>query len=127
MGLFSRKNNVVDLTDEFRYTKRAQAKEALETSSSRNASQSQESSSGGFSNFFDSSNVHMSSSQSSGGNFDPETGKPLDVNEKKRRLARRLKNMTDRIEEQANQIYTLQQRIEVLEKKNRKSDIDSYE
>jgi hypothetical protein len=117
MGFFSRKDKIVDLTDEYRDTRKK--KSNVEDAISDSHSQSQESSSGGFSNFFDSSNVHSPSSQSSGGNFDPETGKPLDADEKKRRLARRLKDMTDRIEEQSNQIYQMQQRIELLEKRVR--------
>ncbi|HPD81741.1 MAG TPA: hypothetical protein PK357_01435 [Candidatus Pacearchaeota archaeon] len=41
----------------------------------------------------------------------------LDAEEKRRRLARRLKNMTDKMEDLSNTIYLLQQRVEVLEKK----------
>ena len=37
--------------------------------------------------------------------------------EKKRKFAKRLVDMTDRIEELSNQIYHLQQRIDVLEQK----------
>lgn len=40
-----------------------------------------------------------------------------DIDEKKRRLAKRLSDMTNKIEELSNQIYHLQQRIEVLERK----------
>ena len=39
------------------------------------------------------------------------------VDEKRRKLAKRLMEMTNKIEELSNQIYHLQQRIEVLEKK----------
>jgi chromosome segregation ATPase len=41
----------------------------------------------------------------------------LDANEKKRRLSKRLLDMTNKTEELSNQIYHLQQRIEVLEQK----------
>lgn len=37
--------------------------------------------------------------------------------EKRRRLAKRLADMTEKLEDLSNQIYHLQQRIEVLEKK----------
>lgn len=37
--------------------------------------------------------------------------------EKKQKLAKRLLNMTDKIEDLSNQIYHLKQRIELLEKK----------
>ena len=39
------------------------------------------------------------------------------VEEKKKRLAKRLIDMTSKIEDLTNQIYHLQQRIELLEKK----------
>jgi len=39
------------------------------------------------------------------------------ANEKKRRLAKRLADMTSKMEELSNQIYHLEQRIELLEKK----------
>ena len=38
--------------------------------------------------------------------------------EKKRKLAKRLMDMTTKMEDLSNQIYHLQQRIELLEKKN---------
>jgi hypothetical protein len=41
-----------------------------------------------------------------------------DVGEKKKRLAKRFMEMTEKTEELSNQIYHLQQRIEVLEKKS---------
>lgn len=39
--------------------------------------------------------------------------------EKRKKLAKRLVDMTDRIEELSNQIYHLQQRVEVIEQKMR--------
>jgi chromosome segregation ATPase len=41
----------------------------------------------------------------------------IDPSERRRRLVKRLKDMTSRIEDLSSQIYRLQQRIEVLEKK----------
>ncbi len=38
--------------------------------------------------------------------------------ERKRKLAKRLMDITDKLEEISNQLYHLQQRVEVLEKKN---------
>jgi hypothetical protein len=136
MGIFNRKNNIIDLTEDYRPQRKARIKEDSEVSPSDNSSEkSQESSTGSFFNFFGSSNnsntsntssssasSSSSEAQSYSGNFDPETGKPLDAGEKRRRLAKRLKSMTDRIEEQANQIYRLQQRIELLEKRTQKND-----
>ncbi len=40
------------------------------------------------------------------------------VDDKRKRLAKRLIEMTDRIEDLSNQIYHLQQRVEVLERKS---------
>ncbi len=40
-----------------------------------------------------------------------------DADEKKRKLAKRLMDITEKLEEISNQIYHLQQRVEVLEKK----------
>jgi len=133
MGFFSRRDKIVDLTEEYRENKKAQAKEALGKSSSADASaQNQETSAGGFFNFFgnanNSSNSSSSSSASSSSGVtssdNSNTSETLDADEKRRRLAKRLKDMTDRIEEQANQIYILQQRIELLEKK---SNVTKYE
>lgn len=42
-----------------------------------------------------------------------------DSDEKKKKLAKRLIDMTNRIEDLENQIYQLKQRIEVLERKER--------
>jgi len=64
----------------------------------------------------------ISSPVSSSGSLDGEEA--LDAGEKRRRLAKRLKDMTDRLEEQSNQIYLLQQRIDLLE---RKIKIGKYE
>lgn len=44
--------------------------------------------------------------------------------EKRKRFAKRLANMTEKIEDLSNQIYHLEQRIEVLEKQKAKSIYD---
>jgi hypothetical protein len=133
MGFFG-KNKVIDLTEDYREQRKVRSKEGVVNDSlDSNKSKNQESSSGGFfGNFFGGSSSSSSSSPVTAGdignihqgnihqgNFDPETGKPIDADEKKRRLARRLKDMTDRIEEHSNQIYQMQQRIELLEKRLR--------
>ena len=48
----------------------------------------------------------------------------LDAEGRKKKLAKRLMDMTDKIEEIGNQIYHLQQRIEVLE---RRANVKSME
>jgi hypothetical protein len=125
MGLF-RRDKVVDLTEEYKQQRKVRAKENSEAVSSDNAPvQTQETSSGGFFNFFGNSNSNSSSSSSEVSSpGTPNVNEPLDAEEKRRRLAKRLKTMTDRIEDMSNQIYLLQQRIEVLEKKN---NVGKYE
>ncbi len=60
-----------------------------------------------------------SSASSSGYTSDSSEGaSTLTPEEKRQRLGRRLLDMTNKIEDLSNQIYHLQQRIEVLEKKN---------
>ncbi|MGY4884399.1 MAG: hypothetical protein ACP5NZ_02355 [Nanobdellota archaeon] len=140
MGFFSKRNRVVDYAEDYHYDERKAKKglneESLSTPVSTSSNQSQESSAGGFfGNFFGSSNFSSNSGSATAGdignihqgNFDPETGRPLDSDEKRRRLAIRLKNMTDRIEDLSNQIYNLQQRIELLERRFRVNNSGSEE
>ena len=47
----------------------------------------------------------------------------LYLNDKKKKLAKRLMDITDKLEDISNQIYHLQQRLEVIE---RKMDIGRY-
>lgn len=126
MGIFSRRDRIVDLTEDYRH-ERKHSKEDLKTSSPNSAlpAQTQESSSGGFFNFFGSSNTPSTPSASNSSSSssevqsseEPARFENIAADEKRRRLAKRLKDMTDRIEEQSNQIYLLQQRIDLLEKK----------
>lgn len=126
MGFFSRRDRIVDLTEEQNY-ERKRSRESLKNKSPEPVStSSQESSGGGFFNFFGDTNTPKASEQSnvsSSSEFKPsensDQNESLDAYEKRRRLAKRLKDMTDRIEEMSNQIYLLQQRIELLEKKVR--------
>ena len=47
-----------------------------------------------------------------------------DINEKRKRLAKRLANSLEKIESLSNQIYHLEQRVEVLEKKLRVNNFE---
>lgn len=130
MGFFSRRDRIVDLTEEQNY-ERKRSKDALKSKSTEPIStSSQEGSSGGFFNFFGDTNTSrspdVSNTPSSGFNSsdNPDSNESLDAYEKRRRLAKRLKDMTDRIEDLSNQIYQLQQRVEVLEKK---TNVGRYE
>ena len=104
MGLFGfgKKNKVLDLTENY---KRQVEKAAQARASQKNSSVS--SGAGPFS-FFDSS--ADSSSEDAVDLSSPE--------EKKKKLAKRIMEMTERVEDLSNQIYHLQQRLEVLERKN---------
>jgi hypothetical protein len=110
MGLFGRRREeVVDLTEGY---KRQQARVAEKKTEAQGGQDS--SGFGFFGNFNrDSSSspipaVSSSSSQESEG---------LSEDEKRRRLARRFLDITNKLEDLGNQIYHLQQRVELLEKK----------
>jgi len=130
MGFFSRKDKIVDLTEDYKYEKKHPKEDLKIPSPTSTPVESQESSTGGFFNFFGGSNTLSSSStpsSSSSSSAVSETqssesldiGETIDAGEKRRRLAKRLKDMTDRIEDLSNQIYQLQQRIDLLERKVR--------
>lgn len=127
MGIF-RRDKVVDLTEDYHYDRKKLKVDIKDNFSKpeQTSSVSENSTGGFFGNFFGSSGISSTSTtvgeigNTYKGNFDPETGKPLDpldAEEKRRRLASRLKNMTDRIEDLSTQLYQLQQRMEVVEKK----------
>lgn len=100
-----KKKKVLDLTENYkRQAERAEkARQAQKDSSATQGN-------GPFS-FFDSPAVADSSSDSS---LDLEEGTSL---EKRKKLAKRIMEMTERIEDLSNQLYHLQQRVEVLERK----------
>ncbi len=103
MGLFGfgKKGKVLDLTENY---KRQVEKAAKARSLQKNSS----SETGPFS-FFDSPGAANSSEET----LDLSSGE-----EKKKRLAKRIIEMTEKVEDLSNQIYHMQQRLEVLERKN---------
>jgi hypothetical protein len=115
MGLFGKKK-IIDYTEGYS-PRRARA------ANPSTSSESDSSSSGSFFELAENSEGETAGEYSqrvqSSGNFES-----LDAEEKRRRLARRLKNMTDKMEDLSNSIYLLQQRIEVLEKK---ANVNSYD
>jgi hypothetical protein len=118
MGLFGRRK-IVDLTEGY-------SPKRTNSGSSVSSEKTSSSSSG---SFFDlSENSESSGNEGSGSYSSGEQSsrnlESLDAEEKRRRLARRLKNMTDKVEDLSNAIYLLQQRVEVLEKK---ANVNSYE
>ena len=112
MGLFglNKKDKVIDLGERMR-KQQEQAVEMKEEASSKE--DSQPASGLGFL-----SNIASTASSSSDSE---DSGEYLDVSgggDKKKKLAKRLIDMTSKIEDLSNQIYHLQQRIEVLERKS---------
>ena len=73
----------------------------------------------------DSSNFlnSIAGASSSSSNYS-ESGTVGEINERREKLAKRLMDMTEKIEELGNQIYHLQQRMELIEKKLRISNFD---
>jgi hypothetical protein len=104
---FKKKDNVLDLTE--KYKKQLEAKTNAESNLETTPSQSESS---GL-NFFGS----MASSVKEAGPSE-ENIEVLGDGDRKRKLAKRLIDMTSKIEDLSNQIYHLQQRLEVLERKS---------
>lgn len=120
MGWFKKKDKVIDLTEYYndRQRETSQTKDLLDlTQSSNNSSNTNttdSSSSGGFfGGIFGDANNSKTSTPSTYGSDESS----LDADAKRKRFAKRLKDMTDKMEDISNQIYHLQQRIELLEKK----------
>lgn len=96
---FGKKDKVLDLTERYR---KQQAKVVKEKASQEDISQ----------NAFSFLGNLASSSSSQPENLDGSE-------DKKKKLAKRLMDLTNKMEELSNQIYHLQQRVELLEKKMR--------
>ena len=117
MGLFGfgKERGIVDLGERYRRNKEKAVQMKKEADEEKAKTQG---SSGGFFPFF-----AAAESSSSPSNPEPVStnieNSGIDAVEKRRRLAKRLKDMTDRIEDLSNQVYKLQQRVDVLEKKER--------
>jgi len=102
MGLFGfkKKKDVLDLTERYRRQQEKLAEIKKES----------ESQTGNFDFLGNLASSSNSQTSESGYVNIPEE-------DRKKKLAKRLMDMTDKIEDLSNQIYHLQQRIEVLEKK----------
>ena len=119
MGLFRRKrDDFIDLTERY---KQQQAKLAdsqadsgfVAVESTTVTTSSSDDSGGGFGIFGSMAAANSETPSSDSGVVDLGAS----AEEKKRKLAKRLMDMTEKIEDLSNQIYHLQQRIEVLERK----------
>ena len=112
MGLFRRKNKVLDLTKRYE-----QHQEKLNHMKEEIKEQESSSSTplGSAFNMFG-----PAATQTSTEEYHDLSG---DMDEKRRKLTKRIMDMTSKIEDLSNQIYHLEQRIEVLE---RKTDSNRY-
>jgi hypothetical protein len=119
MGLFKKKSkNFIDLSEHYRKKQQQIADMKSEMQEESSPSQPASTNSPGvFGGFFDSgtptNNVSATPSETT-----EAFGDTVNPDERRRRLARRLKDMTEKIEDLSNQIYHLQQRLEVVERKN---------
>jgi len=112
MAMFRKKDKYVDLTE--RMKKQEERLENFKSNMGEGTSsnsQSQENSGGGFFSFFGGSNSSSSNT--------PKSSSAESLEEKKRKLAKRLTDMTTKMEDLENQIYHLKQKVEVLERKQK--------
>lgn len=112
MGLFNRKNKVLDLTK--RYEQNQEKLNRIKEKSKEQESSSSTPLGSAFSMF------GPATTQSSTEEY-PDLSENID--EKRRKLTKRIMDMTSKIEDLSNQLYHLEQRIEVLE---RKTDSNRY-
>ena len=118
---FKRKKEVIDLTKRD-YGSRDIARLKASQTSQNSSSPTPSSDSFSFFSSIGATAKASSDSSSTGGYVDagsiPESGNfGGDEDDKRRKLAKRLIDMTSKIEDLDNQIYHLKQRIEVLERK----------
>ncbi len=108
------KNKVVDLTEGYRQRPKPIQKQAINS----NSYGSQENSG---MDFFTAMSNTANNQSTSTNSFQPNS-EYVDYSEgedeKKKKLAKRILDMTGKIEELSNQVYHLQQRIELLERKS---------
>jgi len=109
---FGKKKDVIDLGERYRKQQERAAQMRAESQETP-----QESSSQGALSFL--GNLASGSEAQS----DSYTNVSENLEDKRKKLAKRLMDMTTKIEDLSNQIYHLQQRIEVLE---RKSGVGNY-
>ncbi len=109
MALFKRRDKgILDLTEKYKrdQEKAAEMKAEIENSNSNSSTSS------AF-GFLGSMASASSSSSSSDETIDSESSAEV----RRKQLSKKLLNMTEKIEDLSNQIYHIQQRIEVLERK----------
>ena len=113
MKWFKRKDSVVDLAERYR----KQQEKAAEIKKEEQEKSSQDSSSGGMFGFLNNIADAGSSKEGESTSNTTDLSSSESVHERKRKLAKRLSDMTTRLEDISNQIYHLQQRVELIERK----------
>ena len=110
MGLFGKKKDrVIDLTEKYHKEKERieNLREGMQESTTTDSSS--EPAAPGIFGMFGEGNPSTP----------VETSSETSIEERKRKLAKRLSDMTEKMEDLSNQIYKLQQRVELLERKSR--------
>jgi len=110
MAIFKKKGKVVDLSQKYHAQQEQLSDMRSEISEAKTEKVSTDYGGNGIFNMFGGVAPVMPQSSASDEEISPE--------EKKRRLSKRLLDMTNKIEDMGNQIYHLQQRIEALERKS---------
>lgn len=118
MAFFGRKDKVVDLTERYKKQQRQADEIKSEMREERPKNPMSLVREGAFS-IFGSANP-ASTVSTTPNDFDSNS----DAEERKRKLAKRLSDMTEKLEDLGNQIYHLTQRMEVIEKKLNVSRFD---
>ncbi len=121
---FRKKNKIVDLGERYRkqQEKVSRIKEEISESNQNKdfSSDSGNSTSNPFSIFGIGSSVNSNNSNSTQNDvldLSSNSNYNSGLNDKRRKLSKRILDMTGKLEELSNQIYRLEQRIEVLERK----------
>ena len=122
MGLFkSKKKDVLDLTERFEKEKERMIRTKEQPVQTPQQPQNAFSFFGNFNSNSSSATTPSSKTAQTSQTSQTTDYMAMSDEEKKRKLAKRLMDMTGKIEELSNQIYHLQQRIEVLEKRTGKT------
>lgn len=124
MGLFGfkKRGEILDLTEKYRKNKGQTTPMPLENQAESQIPKDEGPVQTAF-GFFGNLGSNSSSADQSNGSNGVETYDSENTGEKKKKLAKRLLDMTTKLEDFSNQMYHLQQRIEVLE---RKLDVNKF-
>lgn len=124
MGLFRKKRkDFVDLTKHYEKQKEQLENMNPDVVEIPKEPSSEQNSNAGFFDMFNNTNNDSSVSTDSQETQTEARTNTINPEEKRRRLTKRLKDMTDKLENLSNQLYHIGQRLEVVE---RKLDVGKY-